>query len=471
MWSRRDKKTEGDSNPETKPTREQRDWTQGNILSNLWGLSWPMMISGLVEQLGPTVDMIWMGKLGQAAVAGVGIAGLAVMTVNAARMGINTGIRAMIARAVGAKNPEEANRVAQQGLVISTIFAILMAIIGGFFSDSILQLLGASPAVVQTGAAYMRIQLVGSIFMSLGMLANGIMQASGDTVTPMKLIIAGRLLHVVLSPCLIFGLWIFPRLEVRGAAMSNIVQYALIGAGIGLWILFSGRSRSSLKPTMKGFRFDGKLIWRMVKISIPSSFTGMERNFASLVIVKFMSPFGTVAVAAHALLQRIDPFLHMPAQGFGQAAGVLAGQNLGAKQPAQAERAGWIATFIYTGVMVFSSLLVLLIPGPIIRIFNSDTDLVNLTTAFLRIEIINYMALGFATVLSNCLNGCGDTWVPMWNNLISMWAINVPLSWYLSTQTSLGVYGVRWAGAIAIVMRAIVYVTYWKIGRWKTKRV
>jgi len=222
---------------------------------------------------------------------------------------------------------------------------------------------------------------------------------------------------------------------------------------------------------MKGFHFDGKLIWRMVKISIPSSFTGMERNFASLVIVKFMSPFGTVALAAYTLLMRIDPFLHMPAMGFGQAAGVLAGQNLGAKQPAQAERAGWIATFIYTGVMVFSSILVLTIPGPIIRIFNSDADLVALTTVFLRIEIVNYMALGFATVISNCLNGCGDTWIPMWTNLISMWAINVPLAWYLSTQTDLGVYGVRWAGAIAIVMRAVVYSVYWKMGKWKTRVV
>jgi putative MATE family efflux protein len=469
MWSRRDKKAEGDSNPEGKSTRAQRDWTQGNIFNNLWGLAWPMTISALVEQLGPTVDMIWMGKLGQAAMAGVGVAGLAVMTVNAARQGLNTGIRAMISRAIGAKDLKEANRVAQQGLVASTIFAILMAIIGGFFSETILQLLGVAPEVVETGADYMRIQLVGSIFMSLGMLANGIMQASGDTMTPMKLIIAGRLFHVVLAPFLIFGWWIFPRLEVNGAAITNIIQYAFISAGIGLWILFSGRSR--IKPTMKGFSFDGKILWRMFKVGLPSSFTGMERNFASLVIVKFMSPFGTVAVAAHALLQRIDPFLHMPAQGFGQAAGVLAGQNLGARQPDRAEKAGWTSAFIYTGVMVVASLLVLLIPGPLIRIFNSDTDLVNLATVFLRIQITNYIVFGFATVLMNCLNGCGDTWVPMWTNLISMWAINVPLAWWLSTRTDLGVYGVRWAMAIAIVMRAIVYIIYWKMGRWKTRKV
>jgi putative MATE family efflux protein len=469
MIGRRDNKADGTGSTEGRPAAVHKDWTQGSIFGSLWGLAWPMTISALVEQLGPTVDMIWMGKLGQAAMAGVGVAGLAVMTVNAARMGLNTGIRAMISRAIGAKDLEEANRVAQQGLVASTIFAIIMAIIGGFFSESILRLLGVTPEVVEKGADYMRIQLVGSIFMSLGMLANGIMQASGDTVTPMKLIIAGRLFHVVLCPFLIFGWWIFPRLEVNGAAITNIIQYAFISAGIGLWILFSGRSR--LKPTMKGFHFDGKILWRMFKVGLPSSITGMERNFASLVMVALISPFGTVAVAAHSLLNRIDPFLHMPATGFGQAAGVLAGQNLGARQPERAEKAGWTAAFIFTGFMVIASLLVLFIPGPIVRIFNSSPDLVNLAIVFLRIEIVNYMVFGFVTVLMNCLNGCGDTWIPMITNLVSIWVVQVPLAFFMSKHTNLGVYGVRWAIAIAIVIRALVYIAYWKAGRWKTRKV
>ncbi|OGN87744.1 MAG: hypothetical protein A2Z74_01515 [Chloroflexi bacterium RBG_13_46_9] len=469
MWSRGARKASTESDRVGKVARQQRDWTQGSIMGNLWGLAWPMSISALVEQLGPTVDMIWMGRLGQAAMAGVGVAGLAVMTVNAARAGLNTGVRAMIARAIGAKDMEEANRVTQQGLVVIALFATLMAAIGIFFSDTILRLLGVTPEVVAMGAAYMRIQFIGSVFMSLAMLANGIMQASGDSMTPMKLVITARIFHIILSPCLIFGLWIFPRLEVQGAAYASIIEQALIGTGVGWWVLFSGHSR--IKPTLKGFRFDGKILWRMLKVGLPASFTGMERNFASLLLVRFISPFGTVAVAAHSLLNRIDPFFHMPAQGFGQAAGVLAGQNLGARQPDRAEKTGWIASFIFTSAMVVASAIVLLIPGPIIRVFNSDSDLVHLTTIFLRIEIVNYMVFGFVTVLMNCLNGTGDTWIPMWTNLVSMWVVNVPLAWFLSTHTDLGVYGVRWAMAIAIVIRAAVYVIYWKLGYWKRTRI
>jgi putative MATE family efflux protein len=285
----------------------------------------------------------------------------------------------------------------------------------------------------------------------------------------MKLVIAGRLFHIILCPFLIFGWWIFPRLEVNGAAISNVIQYALISAGVGLWILFSGRSR--IRPTMKGFNFDGNILWRMFKVGLPASITGMERNFANLIIVAFISPFGTVAVATHSLINRIDPFLHMPAQGFGQAAGILAGQNLGARQPERAAKTGWIASFIFTAAMVIASLLVLVVPGPIVRIFNSSPDLVILATSFLRIEIISYLVFGFITVLMMCLNGVGDTWIPMINTLITVWGIQMPLAFFLSRYTSLGVYGVRWGIAIAIVIRAMVYVIYWKAGRWKTKKV
>jgi putative MATE family efflux protein len=297
-----------------------------------------MTVSALVEQLGPTIDMIWMGRLGSTAMAGVGVAGLAVMVLVAARQGLNIGIRAILARAVGAKDLLEANRVTQQALIISAFFGLFMAAVGIFFSEAILRLLGVSPAVVKQGASYMRIQLIGSFFMSFAMMARGIMQASGDAVMPMKISLATRTLHVVLSPFLIFGWWIFPRLEVNGAALTNLIAEGILGAGVGWWILFSGRSR--LKPTLHQFRPDIGLLWRMIRVGLPSSLTGMERGFAHLFIVWFIAPFGTVALAAHSLIQRIDIVFHMPALGVGQAAGVLAGQNLGAGRADRAAKTG-----------------------------------------------------------------------------------------------------------------------------------
>ena len=107
-----------------------RDWTQGSILKNLLSLGWPMSVGAILTMLGPTIDMIWVGRLGDASLAGVGVAGTAVMLVNSARMGLTTGTRAMIARFVGAGNTEGANRVAQQAFVVSAAFSIFMAVIG-----------------------------------------------------------------------------------------------------------------------------------------------------------------------------------------------------------------------------------------------------------------------------------------------------------------------------------------------------
>ena len=210
-----------------------RDWTKGSIIRNLLLLSWPMVINQSLNMLGPTIDMIWVGKLGAAAIAGVGVAGMVVMLLNSARMGLNTGTRAVIARFIGADDAEGANHVAQQAFVISTVFSVTMAAVGIFLAESILRAFGVEPEVVKEGTAYMRIMFVGAAAMSFRMMAEGIMQASGDTVTPMRIAIGFRLFHVALCPFLIFGWWIFPRMGVSGAALTNVISQSL-GVSLGL---------------------------------------------------------------------------------------------------------------------------------------------------------------------------------------------------------------------------------------------
>lgn len=447
---------------------QEKDWTKGNIVGNLFGLAWPMMVSSVFNMLGPTIDMIWVGKLGSASIAGVGVSGMVVMVINSARMGLQTGTRAMIARFWGADDREGSIHVAQQAIVVSTLFAVTMAVIGVFLAEPILMMMGVESEVVSEGAAYMRIMLIGSVAMSFRMMAEGTMQASGDAVNPMRIIMFARILHTAICPFLVFGWWIFPRLGVSGAALTNVISQGL-GGGVALWILFSGHTR--LKLTLRKFYFDGGMIWRIVKIGIPAIITGMERSFANLVLVKIVVPFGTVAVAAHSLVQRVDQFIHMPAQGIGQASGVLAGQNLGAGQPERAERTGWTAAGIFTAVMAVGSVIIWFWAEKVVGIFNTEPDLVAVASVFLRIEIVSYMVFGAVMVLTQCLNGVGDTWPPMITTLVSMWAVQVPLAYFLPKITDLGVYGVRWGIVSAIALRAVIYVIYFKMGRWKRKKV
>ena len=147
--------------PQVKIARINRDWTQGSIVRNLWSLSWPMIINNSINTLGPTVDMIWVGRLGADSIAGVGVSGLIVMVVNSILSGLFTGTMAMVARFIGADDEKSANRVAQQAYVIGAGFSILMALVGIFLARPLLNLLGVDPAVVSDGAAYLEIQLVG----------------------------------------------------------------------------------------------------------------------------------------------------------------------------------------------------------------------------------------------------------------------------------------------------------------------
>ena len=446
----------------------EKDWTEGGVVRNLWQLSWPIMISQTLTVLGPTVDMIWVGKLGAAPIAGVGVSGMVIMAVNSLMMGLYTGLRAMIARFVGSGDTESANKVGQQALVIGVAFSMFTAAIGIFLARPILESFGVEPDVVTQGAAYMQIQLAGSITMALTMTAMSIMQASGDTVTPMRISVFFRLLHILVCPFLVFGWWIFPTLGVSGAAWANVISQ-FFGGILGMWYLLRGGSR--LKISLRGFRLDREILWRMIKIGVPASITGMQRFIPYLIIVIFVSPFGTGAVGAHSLIQRIDTFIRMPAGALGNAAGVLAGQNLGAGKPDRAEKGGWIAVALFSGAMVICSVFIWFFAENIINIFSTEPELVSVASDFLRIQIVGYLVFGLTIVISLCVEGVGDTVATMIGTLLTMWVIQVPLAWYLPNHTSLGVNGVQWAISLALVARAIFFTIYFKSGRWKRKKI
>lgn len=217
--------------PTNRPQRAQRDWVRGSITGNLLSLSWPMVVHNALYMVGQTVDIIWIGRLGSAAVAGVGTAFVVHMLVLSAKMGLSTGARAMVARAVGSGDLQRANHFGAQAFVVSLIYGLFFSVFGFAFSGKIMELFALKPEVTALGVAYMRMLFAGWILYSLWVMAFNIMQASGDSITPMYIHIFTRSVQLILSPLLVFGLWVFPRLGVTGAALAMI-----IGQGLGMVI-------------------------------------------------------------------------------------------------------------------------------------------------------------------------------------------------------------------------------------------
>ena len=164
-------------------------------------------------------------------------------------------------------------------------------------------------------------------------------------------------------------------------------------------------------------------------------------------------------------------FLFMPAWGFGMAAGVLVGQNLGAQQPERAERSGWLATGFAEGFMLACSLVILLWAEGINIIFSSEPSLVELSSMFLRIAVAGYVVMAFTAILQMCISGAGDTLPPTLFTTLGLFIVQIPLAWFLPRTTNLGVYGVRWAMIGGILVGAIGYPTYFRLGRWKHRKV
>jgi putative MATE family efflux protein len=446
----------------------KKDWTKGPILGNLLLLSWPMVVMETLFVISQVVDMIWIGRLGSNAVAGAGVANIILMLVMSADFGIIAGVRALISRHVGARDLPNAQRVAGQAFLISACWGAFITLTGFFLTGPLMRMFGMEAEVVSQGMAYMQVMFSGWIAMELLVMGLYVIQSSGDTLNPMRIELSIRILHVTLCPFLVLGLWIFPEMGVRGAALSNVISQGL-GAVIILWFLFTGHTR--LRLSKGDFRVVPNLIWRILKIGIPALVMNVQRSVGNLILMWFFVPFGTLAVAAHSLASRVEMFIYMPSMALGSGAGVLVGQNLGAHQPERAEKGVWLAVAILEAFMLACGTVILVWAEGIMGFFSTDPALIAMGASFLRIAVAGYLVLALTTALQNCLSGAGDTLPNMIISLAMIWVFQLPLAYLLPKFAGLGVYGIRWAIVASNFAAGAATISYFRTGRWKAKKV
>jgi len=432
-----------------------------------------MAVTNGLTMLGAVMDMVWVGRLGPTSVAAVAAGGIIIGLAIVSGMGLAMGTRAMIARFIGAGDVPGANHVGQQSLAISLMLSTVLAAVGFSQAESILRLLGLESDVVAAGLTFMRIMFLGSIAIAFRMMCEGIIQASGDTVTPMWATAVYAVIRIALAPLLIFGnetfsWWPLSGLGINGTAVSSIFAQTM-AAVILTWLLFTGRSRLHL--TLKGFRLDFHIMWRIVRIGFPSLIGMMQGNLSQFILVRLMAPFGTIGIAAHGIVQRVEGLIMMPTMALGMGAGVLVGQNLGAKQPGRAEKSAWTAVGVVEAITATFAVVILLWSEGIAGIFSSDPEMVATASTFLRIAVAGYLLMGFMAALGQSLNGAGDTLPPMLLGVAMIWLVTLPLAYFLPQITDMGVDGIRWAMAIGMVFAGITTTVYFMTGRWKRKVV
>ncbi|MFZ5553721.1 MAG: MATE family efflux transporter [Bacteroidota bacterium] len=441
---------------------EETDYTKGSIRKAVFLLAIPMILELSLESVFALVDMYFVSGLGENAMATVGLTETAITLIYSLSIGLSIAATAIVARRIGEKNPEDAAVAAVQSILISFFLIVIISLAGVIFAEDILRAMNAEEDVVKEGAIFTRIMFGGSAAIILLFLINGIFRGAGNAAMAMKSLWLASGINIILCPVFIhyFGL--------KGAAIATVIGRST-GVIYQCYHLFNGKGL--IKITAQHFRFNGEIIKNIISIASPATFQFFVASGSWIILASLVADTGgTDASAGYQVAVRNVIFFILPAWGLSNAAATLVGQNLGAGEIERAEKSVMITAKYNAIFMAFVMLLFIFCSEPIIRIFSDKENVVEYGALSLMIFGTGYIFYGIAMVMTQALNGAGDTWTPTWINIFCFWIVQVPLAWYLST-TEWGVGGVIAAVPVAETLIALVSFYYFRKGKWKKVKV
>jgi putative MATE family efflux protein len=449
-------------------TGENQDYTTGSIRRAIFLLAIPMMLEMLMESLFAVVDIFFVGKLGSEAVSAVGLTESMLTIVYSVAIGLSMAATAVVARRVGEKNPEQAARSAAQAMLIGVAISVLISLVGIFFAADLLQLMGASSAIIAAGTTYTRIALGSNVVIMMLFLINGIFRGAGDASIAMRSLIIANVCNIIFCPIFIQGWGPIPAFGLTGAAIATLCGRS-IGVAYQLYYLLKGNGvihlvKNYFVPVLS-------IIRSILDIAWTGTLQFIIASGSWIFMVRIISGFGETAIAGYTLAIRLIIFFIMPAWGLSNAAATLVGQNLGAQQPERAEQSVWQTAKYSTLFMIGVSLLFWFAGDTILSWMNSDSAVVKEASTALRIISLGYVFYGVGMVVTSSFNGAGDTKTPTWINFFGFWLLQIPLAYMLAKTFHWGSTGVFMAILMAETAIAIAGIILFKKGKWKKVQV
>ncbi len=457
----------------TKPTRltyffellrmslngEEQDYTQGSIKKAVFLLAIPMILELSLESVFAVVDMFFVGKLGPNAIATVGLTESVVTIVYSVAIGLSTAATAIVARRVGEKHQEAAAQAGAQSITVAVIIAAVISLAGVVFAADILKLMGAAPDVIRDGAVFTRIMLGGSVVIMLLFLINGIFRGAGDAAMAMKSLWLASLTNIILCPILIHFM------GLKGAAIATVIGRS---AGVAYQTFHLLKGDGILKIKAAYFKPNRKLILSLIDVAWPATFQFIIASGSWIILARLVAETGgTTASAGYQIAIRNVVFFILPAWGLSNAAATLVGQNLGAKQLQRAEQSVLLTAKYNAIFMSFVMLLFLFFASPIISLFTNEKEVIAYGARALQIIGAGYIFYGIGMVMTQALNGAGDTRTPTVINFVCFWLFQVPFAYFLAEGLNLKSTGAFIAIPVAETLIALTAWYYFKKGKWK----
>ncbi len=446
----------------------KRDFTTLSVDRAIFLLAVPMVLEMAMEALFAIVDTFFVAHLGADATATVGITEGMLTMMYAIAVGMGMGTTAVVARRTGEKDGEGAAQAAVQSIILGfSISAIIFAFCFPL-APRLLTLMGANASILQVGSTYSRIMLSGSGVILMLFLINAIFRGAGDAAVAMRVLWLANFINLCLDPCLILGLGPFPRLGVTGAAIATTTGRS-IGVLFQLYILWRGSGR--IEILREHLRVNFTIMRNILRIAGNGILQFTIATASWVIMVRLIQSFGNAATAGYTVAVRIIYFSILPSWGLGSAAATLVGQNLGAKQPEQAEKSVWRAGFFNMVFLGALSLVFLLFAPQLIAVFSRDPAVVAVGASCLRIISACYVLFAYGLVIVQAFNGAGDTFTPTIINLVFYWIVQIPLAFVLSRRFQFGPNGIFYAILIVETLLAAVSIWVFRLGRWKMKVV
>ena len=453
-----------------------RDLTVGSVGKNILRFAMPMLVGHMFQQLYTFVDQIIVGRfLGKEALAAVGASFPVIFTLIALIIGIATGGTIVISQFFGARDFTRVKRAIDTIFIVMGVFAVLMTVIGISFAEQIFRLINLPEELMPLATNYFTIYVSGLIvFFGFNGVA-AILRGLGDSITPLYFLVISTLLNIGLDLLFIVKLgW-----GIEGAAFATLIAQ---GTAFIIAVFYLNRNHELIRFNLRDFAFDWEIFRQSIRIGLP---TGVQQAFVALgmmALMRIVNGFGTDVVAGYTAAGRLDSLAVIPSMVFAQALATFVGQNIGAGKIDRVKKGLARTLLMSSAVAIVITLLIIVFKYPLMSLFTRDQGVIDIGGDYLTIVTAFYLLFTAMFTYGGVMRGAGDTLIPMFLTIFSLWIIRIPAAVFLSQESILlfghsvkglgmGADGIWWSIPSGWGIGLLLSVIYYRTGRWKTRTV
>ena len=443
------------------PPRENKMGTMP-VPKLLITMSLPMMISMLVQALYNIVDSIFVAQISENALTAVSLAFPVQSLMIAVSAGTCVGMNALLSRSLGEKNQEMADKAAMNGAFLAVMGFLAFFLVGLFLAKPYFYSQTAgNTEIAELGTQYLQIVTMCSAGIFLEMCFERIMQSTGRTMLSMFTQLTGAIFNIIFDPILIFGLFGFPQLGIRGAAIATVLGQCIASV---FAILLNQRKNPDVHLTLSGFRPDGHVIKNIYYVGVPSIVMQSIVSVMTFGLNRILITFSETAVSVLGVYFKLQSFVFMPVFGLNNGFIPIVAYNYGArnkKRIMETIRSGvTIAVIIMlTGLVIFH-----VFTRELLLLFNASEHMLEIGIPALRIISLSFVFAGYCIILGSAFQALGNGVYSLINSVCRQLLCILPLAWLFSRLWGLHALWYSWlvAELISVTMSTFLFRKIYK---------